>query len=261
MPSTASVTTSRLWRCDDVPTSAEFYERHRHLFGSVPPQGHMGVCKACLGPLNPGFQLCQSCQRLLDGGAPRDILRRVVPMTSAMNPSEWYRILWRYKSGHAKEGEAMMILCHCYFERHRERLRELLDGEPSVWTIVPSSRVGYSEQPLQRLLGRLPALRAALRQTLRFAPRASVGRSVYSPGSLEATGADLHGQRVVLIEDTWVTGATAVSAAGALRAAGATAVATVAIARVFNKHYWNEGHSYLEAHGAPYDITVWPRTC
>ena len=67
-------------------------------------------------------------------------------------------------------------------------------------------------------------------------------------------------KRIVLIEDTWITGATAVSAAGALLDAGADSVVIAPIARDFRVLYHAEDHPYLAHIARGYDVRFWPRS-
>jgi orotate phosphoribosyltransferase len=70
---------------------------------------------------------------------------------------------------------------------------------------------------------------------------------------------DVEDARIILVEDTWITGATALSAAGALIEAGAEAVVITPIAREMKPAYHGDDHPYLEYLTAPYRLTVWPR--
>jgi len=56
-----------------------------------------------------------------------------------------------------------------------------------------------------------------------------------------------------------VTGATALSAAGALLMHGAAAVAILPLARCLDTSYWGELHPYRAAADRPYRVAFWPR--
>jgi orotate phosphoribosyltransferase len=62
----------------------------------------------------------------------------------------------------------------------------------------------------------------------------------------------LDGEPVLLVDDTWTTGANAQSAAAALRSAGAGRVATVVIGRHVNRG-WRENDTRLRRLGPTFD--------
>jgi hypothetical protein len=62
----------------------------------------------------------------------------------------------------------------------------------------------------------------------------------------------LHGEPVLLIDDTWTTGANAQSAAAALQAAGAGPIGAVVIGRHVNRE-WHDNDRQLRALAQPYD--------
>lgn len=64
----------------------------------------------------------------------------------------------------------------------------------------------------------------------------------------------LEGEAVLLIDDTWTTGASAQSAAAALKTAGAGAVAVVVIGRHLNRE-WHENDRRLRGLTRPFDWT------
>jgi predicted phosphoribosyltransferase len=71
------------------------------------------------------------------------------------------------------------------------------------------------------------------------------------PGKFEPTR-KLDGESVLLIDDTWTTGASARSAAAALANAGAGSVGAVVIGRYVNRD-WHENDRRLRALTHPFD--------
>lgn len=67
------------------------------------------------------------------------------------------------------------------------------------------------------------------------------------------------GRHVLLVEDTWVTGAKVQSAAVALHDAGARAVTILCVAR-WCRYDWMSHKEFLDAHAAPYDAYLCPVT-
>jgi hypothetical protein len=220
-----------------------------------------------------GFDECYACHVLFDGHTvsdggkhtviwtPSELDEHVVPMTSALSPSPWYTRLLTYKQGHPEYGAALAALAYTYLETNQEPIAGLLGGEPTVLTIVPSKRgVAFNEQPFRKTLARVPPLRDRLRSTLVHVPGASVGRRHYNPAAFASGPAPVRDARVILLDDTWVTGATAVSAAGALLRDGARDVVIVPLARMVDSGFWPDTHPYRQVmKKTPYDPGAWPR--
>jgi hypothetical protein len=151
-------------------------------------------------------------------------------------------------------------LAYTYLSANEERIAQVLGGESTLLTIVPSKRgVAYRDQPLQKALSLVAPLQERLVSTLSFTFGAPAGRHRYHPASFARDEVSVQGERVVLIEDTWVTGATAISAAGALLELGAQSVAVLPLARCIDSGFWAEGHPYREAMAREYEVEHWPR--
>ena len=82
---------------------------------------------------------------------------------------------------------------------------------------------------------------------------AEVEPRAFSPERFIATG-PIDGRSVLLIDDTWTTGASAQSAAAALRAAGAGAIASIVIGRHLNRE-WHENDRRIRGIARPFDWT------
>jgi hypothetical protein len=209
---------------------------------SAPPPGVPGLCRSCYGPVRPGHLRCFQCdyhRAVLPGLLP-DI---VVPIAYAPKGSPLARSLWIYKSGAPAGPPGVRGLAG---ERDAERARALLGAllatflrshwrcvtsaagamRPSHLAVVPSGRSRPGAHPLVAMAGsllRLPQVELSLND------RDGVSARLVSPQryrSPRLTGAD-----VLLIDDTWTTGASCCSAAAALKAAGARSVAVVVIGR------------------------------
>lgn len=243
-------------------TATEIFEENRRFFSPVSPQRHDWVCPVCLGPLNPPWALCHACERLFnERGADRRLRQAALPMTAALNPGPWYLRLSTYKKGRLEEyGPVVASLAHSFLARHEPNIEAFLGGVVGVVTIVPSKRgVGFADQPLRKALSLVRPLRDALRHTLSYVGDPGSRRFEYFPQDFEAGPDPVVGQRVLLVEDAWVTGSTAISAAGALLREGAEAVAVAPLGRVVDSVFWPDSHPYREAMTRPYDLDAWPR--
>jgi predicted amidophosphoribosyltransferase len=223
----------------------------RPILGTVPSADEEFVCDLCLGPVTE-YTECFACKKAF-GGAPWELQRRVVPMTSVVKPSPWYSSAPQYMP-------VLASVAHAYLDAHQADIARMIGGAPDLITIVPSKRgYVYERQPLKHTLSMSSRLRERLAQTMTHDPKIVVGRQEYNPKAFKVMAQVVKGKRIILVEDTWVTGSTAVSAAGALLEAGASEVAIMPIARVLNDGFWPPDHPYREAMKAPYDHSAWPR--
>ncbi len=162
----------------------------------------------------------------LDG----DVARRLGAILAA--------ILWRFLAEHET------CLAHAAGDTSRLRPRHApsrqatatRDEQPSP---APHRRRARRPDP------RPPPPAAATAASTAVPPR------TFSAAKFEATTA-LKGQTVLLIDDTWTTGASAQSAAATLKAAGAGPIAAVVIGRHLNRE-WHENDRRLRGIARPFD--------
>lgn len=245
-----------------MPTTREVFEAKRHLFRPVPRANLVNVCSLCFAAIEERYTFCYNCNafRKTFWGVWGDRLS-VVPMTIVENPSDWYFALLTYKQTQFREhGPTLGALAYEWLTAHRADLPELLGGEPTHTTIVPSKkgRTTFETQPLRRALALVQKMEAEVQELLRCAAARSTRLMACDPGVFE-TVADVDDARIVLIEDTWITGSTALSAAGALLEAGAASVVITPIAREMKKSFHGEDHPYRKYIAGEYDLHSWPR--
>lgn len=139
------------------------------------------------------------------------------------------------------------------------RIERLLGGEVTTVTVVPSKRgVSFEDQPLRQLLKPINGIKEKLRKVAQHDPGGAYERQKYSPRAFQVTS-NVEDERILLVEDTWTSGATALSAAGSLIEAGATAVVTMPLARLVSETFWGEDHPYVKAMKQPWSLDPWPR--
>ena len=110
-------------------------------------------------------------------------------------------------------------------------------------TCVPSGRRRAGRHPLESLLYSNDTLRPRLRNVLNATMEPYTPRE-FSKGRY--TGAQAaSGQHILLIDDTWTTGASVVSAAHALYAVGAISVDVLVLGRHFVPSY-DHGDLYVD---------------
>lgn len=172
-----------------------------------------------------------------------------------LNPSDWYSRFTGYKGLNPDDRLDLMSLFLCFWRIHGGVVEDLLGGE-ATFTIVPSTRKPFDAQPLKATMELNSSIRARFTQALEHVAGAVVPRSRYLPSAFAALP-HVAGGRFVLVEDYWVTGSKAVSAAGALIEAGARDVAIIPIGRQYKKDMWTP-LEYLPLAAQPHDVAQWP---
>ena len=219
-----------------------------------PPQAHRlgpAVCVLCRGPVRPGFARCYHCARHHLLG--RDLLAdAVVPISYAVKGTAFAAALWRYKSWPAPSAAAqasLRALLLAFLHDHGACVwRHAGMPAPGRLAVVPTGCGRPGPPPLLALAGpylRLPVTRLAVRPGEQGRdPNANRFRA-------ERCGP---GASVLLLEDTWVTGASAQSAAAALKRAGARHVAVVVLGRHLDPADRLGGLLAARLDPAPYDV-------
>jgi hypothetical protein len=190
-------------------------------------------CRTCRGPARAGFARCYQCSLAASqaGGLLADA---VAPIAYAVRGGRLARDLRRYKSDGPEAAEAgarLREMLAAFLRDHGPSLWRAagMDAGPSAVAVVPSGQGRPALHPLLSVvLGcvDLPLIR------LSSAPEAVPVRGV-SLGWLRAAG-PVAGAGVLVVDDTWVSGGSAQSAAAALKLAGARRVAIVVLGRHVN---------------------------
>ncbi len=196
---------------------------------SAPPPAAAGLCASCRTPVRPGRTRCYLCNeyRMCLPGLLPDV---VVPVAYAAKGGPHATNLWRYKSGGpgAEVARAALSALLLVFLRDHGRCvwrRAGMPG-PSHVAVVPSCRGRPGVHPLQALAApclTLPWVRLSLAR--RGEPVARY------PDPHRFSSERIAGASVLLLDDTWTSGASATSAAAALRLAGARSVAVIVLGR------------------------------
>lgn len=207
-----------------------------------------GVCEVCCGPTDHRHVLCGSCRAV--GSSLGCALQSVFPISLAPDGSPVYASLVRYKQrrGNAAHDVGrhrlhLAGLVSLFLDRHAACLAPSLASSPppSPWevvAVVPSLRRRAGPHPLTETLRTVDRLRDDLAEVLRPGPGcARVGRNAGRPDAFAADGPLVEGRRVLLVDDTYTTGARLQSAVVALRAAGAASVGALVVGRHLNREW------------------------
>lgn len=265
-----------------MTTLRDLYQRHHAIYGSVPPLAHANTCPVCLGVRGAGYARCAGCNQAgLEPHVGSGVGGVLVPLSTAFEDGgarpgsqsdpvvEWYRALRSYKRSDAEfaeHSEKLVGILGVGLHLHVDRLTETLAGSADRVCIVPSRQERYRtvegvvDQPLHRVVQRiqLPA-EMHLVPTLVHSGREL--RHVVDASAFTCIDEAVRGERVVLIDDSLVSGGSAASARACLIAAGAESVVVVTAARVVRPDFAREigAAGYLDAARFAHDAERWVR--
>jgi hypothetical protein len=195
-----------------------------------PPAVRPGVCARCRNLMAPGYRYCFCCSR-----QPSN-LDAIVPIALSVAGGAWQHALPGYKDAASTDtrnelNDAARAVLWRFLHRHEICIsaRVGIDRFDLV-TTVPSKR--GKRDAVQAIVARSGSASSRYQRLLnahRPPPRPHRYAANTFLAEPEAAGAS-----ILLIDDTWTTGATAQAAAAALTAVGAAAVALVVLGRHVN---------------------------
>lgn len=230
-----------------MPTVAELSEPYGNFL--LGPRRGPDVCAFCFN-LTDGYGRCYACAH---GGRWLDAM---VPISYSVAGEQLHHALAGYKRLAGEPGRRMALglaaVLWRFLALHETCVARAARAQFVVATSVPSSRRAPDEpHRLRHVASRLVApLRDRYQPLLRLTDTA-VAPHCFSPHRY-AADRDLSGMAVLLIDDTWTTGANAQSAAATLKAAGARTVAAVVIGRHVNRG-WGRNDRRLRGLPRPFD--------
>lgn len=211
------------------------------------PRPGPDVCVNCFN-LTRGFSKCFACAHL------ERHLAAMVPISYSVGHEYLHHVLADYKRirGPRAEAAAQEVgsLLSTFLGRHEGCVAQAAGVRGfEIVTTVPSSDPRRDEShPLRRIVSAIEETEDRHERLLRRTSEPMAPRT-FDPRGFRAIRR-LDGQSVLLIDDTWTTGASVESAAAALRAAGAGTVAAVVVGRHLNRE-WHDNDEHLDA--LPFD--------
>lgn len=199
--------------------------------------GSPDQCPKCRGVKGRTFSCCPQCRH-----HQSETFDGCFFATAIENPGGAYQAFETYKSvGGPDALNKVAAILSGGFEQHQPEIEGYLKGAMTVCAAVPSTRP--DRPPETQLLGvairRVGALKlAAGRYPLRTSGVPRVPHSV-QPG-LFVPQFPVKGERILLVEDVWASGGTALTALIALRSAGAR-VALLVAARLLRRTFERGG--------------------
>jgi len=192
-------------------------------------------CRTCRGPVQAGFARCYQCDlaHARCAGLLADV---VAPVAYAVKGGRLAGDLWRYKSGAAGATEAGARLTAMLARFLREQGGQVWRAAgmavgPELAAIVPSGQGRPGPHPLLGIVASCVGVPIVPLSTAPGAAARARGLADGVAAGWLTVGSAVAGADVLLVDDTWVSGASAQSAAAALKAAGARRVALVVIGR------------------------------
>ena len=190
-------------------------------------------CRTCRGPVQAGFARCYQCDlaHARCGSLLADV---VAPVAYAVKGGRLAGDLWRYKSGWPGATAAasrLSAMLAGYLREHGDQVWRAagMAGGPGLAAVVPSGQGRPGPHPLAGIVASCAGVPIVPLSAGAAARGRGLGDGV-AVGWL-TVGGTVAGADVLLVDDTWVSGGTAQSAAMALKAAGARRVALVVIGR------------------------------
>jgi predicted phosphoribosyltransferase len=214
------------------------------------PRRGPDVCGTCFN-FTDGYERCYAC----DHG--RLVLDAVAPISYSVAREQLHHALASYKRLHGdvarRLGASLAAILWRFLAEHERCVAGAAgtDGFELVATVPSGDRVRDEQHPLRWIAGGLVGPTRARHERLLRRSGVEVQPRAFSPEKFTATRR-IEGSSVLLIDDTWTTGASAQSAAATLKAAGAGAVATVVIGRHLNRD-WHENNRRIRGIARPFD--------
>jgi predicted amidophosphoribosyltransferase len=214
------------------------------------PQAGRGVCQRCFN-LTDGYDCCYACTQ------HPSVLDVVVPISYSVAHEQLHHALFGYKRPIGEVARRLAVQLAAvlwqFLDIHEPCVAGAagIDAFPLV-TSVPSGDGERDERhPLRWIVSELVGPTRERYERLLHRSSQEVPAHVFSREKFVAHRA-LTGEAVLLIDDTWTTGANLQSAARALKDAGAGPLAGVVIGRHLNRD-WHENDRRLGALRRPFD--------
>lgn len=218
------------------------------------------TCAVCVGPVVPPYVKCHRCHT--DWGRFGDQLADlVVPVCYGIKGTQSGHLMWMYKHPTApvrRNRTLLTMLLLAALGLHERCIQGVLGHPIDAWAVVPSTRGRQGEHPL-RVVARgarfsCPEIGLSINPSSEADDRATASDrfTVDDPSLVDA-------KNVLLIDDTWASGAHSQSAAMACKEAGAGTVTILVLARWLNPHEGPVTAAFTAAKvSGPYDPYLCP---
>lgn len=222
-----------------MATFSEVTDPYISSFRRVPAAGP-GVCQVCHWA-SGDFPSCWSCRE--SGGQVSAPCRLVVPVSLCERWGPLHNVLREYKDSRVaavrnRFRPHVAGLLGRFLALHSRCITYEAGDEWEVVTTVPSGHGRDGQHPFEEVVGLIVPQRDQLERLLEPGP-SPLEHNQANDDAFRVTR-DVAGTRVLLLDDTYTSGAAVQSAASALQIAGAQVVAAVPVGRYvkpdFNEH-------------------------
>lgn len=198
--------------------------------GVFPELGEYSFCKFCTTPIENKYKYCLQCRKY------KDLLgnKSFFTLTWALKGSQYYQDLLTYKkqpkASYYTQAYKRLLTLAAFAQSHLACLYRKSGYVDSV-AVVPSSRRRdnkYLHFLAARVFGALPHLEVEYTGTATSLETKSRGE--VHPELIKIRG-NVEGKHIVVVDDTWVTGSSAMSTAQALTLQGAEHVTIMVLGR------------------------------
>jgi predicted amidophosphoribosyltransferase len=214
------------------------------------PRPGPGVCRTCFN-LTDGHDRCYACT------TTGESLDAMLPISYSVAHEQLHHVLATYKRSHGLTAHRFEIelaaVIWRFLRQHEGCLARAVDadGFDAVTTVPSSLHFRDDAHPLHHIVAELVAPARERYSRLLARSAASATTHTFSEDKYEPL-ADLTGRAVLVIDDTWTTGANAQAAATALITAGARTVAALVVGRHINRDH-GDNDRRLRALPTPFD--------
>lgn len=231
-----------------MPTVGELTAVYTNFL--IGPRAGPDVCPRCFN-FTRGYEYCYACSQ------NEDRLAAVVPISYSVAHGQLHHALGVYKRLDGEVARRVRLELAAVLWRHLAGHERCLaraagvDGFEIVTTVPSSDSVRDTRHPLRAIVAELVEPTRRRYERLLVRSELAVAPRTFASGKF-APSRSLSGQSVLLIDDTWTSGASAQSAGAALQAAGSGPVAALAIGRHVNPG-WYDTDRRLRALEAPFN--------
>jgi predicted amidophosphoribosyltransferase len=215
------------------------------------PRRGPDVCARCFN-FTAGYDHCYGC------AYGRPVLDAVVPISYSVAGEQLHHALSSYKrlDGEVARrlGAILAAILWRFLAEHESCVARAAGTEKfDLVTTVPSGdRARDEHHPLRHIVGELVGPTRERHRHLLRRSHVEVAPRAFNQQKFEPTKHLDEHTTVLLIDDTWTTGASAQSAAAALKAAGAGPIAAVVLGRHLNRE-WHQNDRRLRGIAQPFD--------